>query len=147
MDWNSTASTAGSLARLADRVGLSQTPCWKRVRKLQEAGVIRARVALVDPEHLGLGLTVFAGVSAPDQSADWHSRFAEVTAAIPEIMDAYQLAGSYDYVLRIVVRDMADFERVRQGLTEAIPVRSLTAQFALKRLKSATALPIDVQSH
>ncbi|MBE9638682.1 Lrp/AsnC family transcriptional regulator [Salipiger mangrovisoli] len=134
------------LARLADMVGLSPTPCWKRLHKLQKAGVIRGRVALVDPERLGLGLTVFAGISAPEQSADWQRRFEEVVAGLPEVMEAYQLAGSHDYVLRIVVRDMGDFERLRRQITEAIPVRDLSANFALKRLKAETVLPIDTQS-
>lgn len=140
------ADAATPLARLADQVGLSQTPCWKRVRKLQDAGIIRGRVALVDPERLGLGLTVFAEVSAPTQSADWQARFAEVIADIPEVMEAHQLAGSHDYALRIVVRDMAGFERIRSRITEAIPVRGLSASFALKRIKSETVLPIDTRS-
>lgn len=134
------------LARLADQVGLSQTPCWKRVRKLQDAGVIRARVAVVDPEHLGLGLTVFAGISAPDQGAEWRAQFEDVVTDIPEVMEAYQLAGSHDFVLRIVVRDMVDFERVRLRITDAVPVRDLTPHFALKRVKSATVLPIDTRT-
>ncbi|WP_109468014.1 Lrp/AsnC family transcriptional regulator [Albibacillus kandeliae] len=134
------------LARLADIVGLSQTPCWKRVRRLQESGVIRARVAVVDPERLGLGLTVFAGVSAPEQTPSWHDRFGELLDEIPEVMDAYQLAGNHDYVLRIVVPDMAGFDRIRQRITEAIPVREISANFALRRLKAQTALPIDTKS-
>ncbi|NIY95973.1 Lrp/AsnC family transcriptional regulator, partial [Salipiger sp. HF18] len=117
-----------------------------RVRKLQDAGIIRGRVALVDPERLGLGLTVFAEVSASEQSADWQARFAEVIADIPEVMEAHQLAGSHDYALRIVVRDMAGFERIRSRITEAIPVRGLSASFALKRIKSETVLPIDTRS-
>ena len=131
------------LARLADMVGLSQTPCWKRVRKLQDSGVIRGRVAVVDPERLGLGLTVFAGVSAPEQSAAWDARFEDIVDSLPEVMEAYQLAGSHDYVLRIVVRDMGEFERIRRRITEAIPVRDITANFALKRLKAHSVLPID----
>ncbi|WP_428927096.1 Lrp/AsnC family transcriptional regulator [Marinibacterium sp. SX1] len=131
------------LARLADMVGLSQTPCWKRVRKLQDSGVIRGRVAVVDPERLGLGLTVFAGVSAPEQSAAWDARFEDIVDSLPEVMEAYQLAGSHDYVLRIVVRDMGEFERIRRRITEAIPVRDITASFALKRLKAHSVLPID----
>ncbi|MCT4371442.1 Lrp/AsnC family transcriptional regulator [Yangia mangrovi] len=134
------------LARLAQMVGLSQTPCWKRVRKLQDTGVIRGRVALVDPERLGLGLTVFAGVSAPEQSTDWQQRFEAIVAQVPEVMEAYQLAGSHDYVLRIVVRDMAEFERIRRQITEAIVVRDISANFALRRLKSQTVLPIDTLS-
>ncbi|WP_226627714.1 Lrp/AsnC family transcriptional regulator [Alloyangia pacifica] len=134
------------LARLADMVGLSQTPCWKRVRKLEDNGVIRGRVALVDPERLGLGLTVFAAVSAPEQSADWQRKFEVIVDAMPEVMEAYQLAGSHDYALRIVVRDMVEFERIRRQITEAIPVRDLSVNFALRRLKAQTVLPINTVS-
>lgn len=134
------------LARLADMVGLSQTPCWKRVRKLEDNGVIRGRVALVDPERLGLGLTVFAAVSAPEQSADWQRKFEGIVDAMPEVMEAYQLAGSHDYALRIVVRDMVEFERIRRQITEAIPVRDLSVNFALRRLKAQTVLPINTVS-
>lgn len=134
------------LARLANMVGLSQTPCWKRVRRLQETGVIRGRVALVDPERIGLGLTVFASVSAPEQSAEWQGLFEGVLAKMPEVMEAYQLAGSHDYVLRIVVRDMSGFERLRRQITEALPVREISASFALRRLKAQTVLPIDTLS-
>ena len=134
------------LARLADMVGLSQTPCWKRVRKLEDNGVIRGRVALVDPERLGLGLTVFAAVSAPEQSADWQRKFEVIVHAMPEVMEAYQLAGSHDYALRIVVRDMVEFERIRRQITEAIPVRDLSVNFALRRLKAQTVLPINTVS-
>ena len=131
------------LARLADMVGLSQTPCWKRVRKLEQTGVIRGRVALVDPERLGLDLTVFVSISAPEQSADWQKLFESVVVGLPEVMEVYQLAGSHDYVLRIVVRDMSGFERLRRQITEAVPVREISANFALRRLKTQTVLPID----
>ena len=105
------------------------------------------QVALSFAERLErLGLTVFAEVSAPEQSADWQARFAEVIADIPEVMEAHQLAGSHDYALRIVVRDMGGFERIRSRITEAIPVRGLSASFALKRIKSETVLPIDTRS-
>jgi Lrp/AsnC family transcriptional regulator len=134
------------VSRLAERVGLSQTPCWKRIQKLQNAGIIRARVALVDPELVGLGLTVFVGVSAPQQDAGWHEAFAAVVDAIPEVMEAHQLAGSYDYTLRVVVRDMADFDRVRGRITSAIVIRDLTVQFASRRVKSLSVLPIDTCS-
>ncbi|KAA2316017.1 Lrp/AsnC family transcriptional regulator [Pseudooceanicola sediminis] len=134
------------VARLAERVGLTQTPCWKRIQKLQEAGVIRARVALVDPEQVGLGLTVFVGVSAPQQDARWHADFARVLEAIPEVMEAHQLAGSHDYALRVVVRDLADFDRVRGRITNAIAIGALSVQFAARRVKSVSVLPIDTCS-
>ena len=134
------------LARLADRVGLSNTPCWKRVKRLTERGVIRARVAVVDPERLGLGMTAFIGVTAPDQSPEWHDSFSDVVSLIPEIMEAHQLAGNHDYVLRVVARDMTDFDRIRQCLVSRIAVRGLTASFAIRRVKSETVLPLDTVS-
>lgn len=134
------------LARLADQVGLSQTPCWKRVRKLQDRGIIRGRVAIVDPESLGLSLTAFVNVSAGDQAEDMQRRVEDVLAAIPEVMEAYRMAGSHDYALRIVARDMADFDRIRQTIANALPLRDLSASFALQRLKASTVLPIDTCS-
>ncbi|WP_138466210.1 Lrp/AsnC family transcriptional regulator [Poseidonocella sp. HB161398] len=131
------------LARLAGMVGLSQTPCWKRVRKLQSSGVIRGRVALVDPERIGFGLTVFVSLSAPDQAPAWQDRLEEVLSEIPEVMEAYQLAGQYDHLLRIVVRDMAEFERVRKRLANAIELSQLSVHFATRRLKNETVLPLD----
>jgi Lrp/AsnC family transcriptional regulator len=134
------------LVRLAEAVGLSQTPCWKRVRRLTETGIIRARVALVDPERIGLGLTVFVGIVATEQTAAWLAKFEQVVAELPEIMEAYQLAGRDDYVIRIVARDMADYDRVRDQIVSALPVREFSPSFAMKRLKCATTLPIDTRA-
>ena len=117
-----------------------------RKAKLKRAGVIRARVALVDPEAVGLGLTAFVGLSAPEQTASWQEKFERVLEEIPEVMDAYQLSGSHDYVLRIVARDMMDYERLRKRIVDAVPVRALSANFVLKRLKAETALPLDTIS-
>jgi Lrp/AsnC family transcriptional regulator len=96
-----------SLAELADRVHLSQTPCWKRVQKLEQAGVIVRRVALLSPEKLGLGLSVFVQVETADHSADWLETFAAGVSAMPEVMELYRMAGDVDYMLRVVVEDMA----------------------------------------
>lgn len=131
------------LALLASQVGLSQTPCWKRVDKLKRAGIIKARVALVDPEAVGLGLTAFVSLSAAEQSAQWRDGFEALLSEMPEIMEAYQLAGSHDYVLRLVARDMADYERLRQRIVDAVPVREISADFVLRRVKAQTALPVD----
>lgn len=134
------------LARLADRVGLTQTPCWKRLQRLRDRGVIRGRVAVVDPESVGLGLTVFATVTPTEQSAAWHEDFAGVLSAVPEVMEAHLLADSHDYALRIVVRDMAGFERIRATITAAVPVRTFTANFSSRRVKAETVLPIDTRT-
>lgn len=134
------------LARLADSVGLTATPCWKRVQRLTRDGVIRGRVALVDPERIGLTMTAFVEVSAPDQSEAWRVAFLDLVADLPEVMDAYQLSGEPDYVLRVVARDMADFDRIRQVIVSSIPLRGLTTSFALKTLKSETVLPLDTRT-
>ncbi|TMV86060.1 Lrp/AsnC family transcriptional regulator [Thioclava sp. BHET1] len=134
------------IARIADRVGLSQTPCWKRIQKLEGEGIITRRVALVDPGRIGFGLTVFVGIEAPDHSAEWRSRFTRTIAAFPEVMEIYRLAGDMDYLLRIAVPDMAAFDSFYHRLTEALPIRNVTSHFAMERLKASTAYPVDVYS-
>src|SRR5579875_2894954 len=98
-----------SIAELAEHVGLSSTPCWKRLRKLQSTGVIRRRVALLDPERIGMGLTVFVAVEAHDHTPEWMEDFAVVVSAMPEVMELYRIAGDADYMLRVVVPDMAAY--------------------------------------
>ncbi|MBL3574506.1 Lrp/AsnC family transcriptional regulator [Rhodovulum sulfidophilum] len=130
------------LARIADRVGLSQTPCWKRIQKHEEAGVIRERVAILDPEVLGLALTAFVMIEALDHTADWRESFIEVVERFEEVRDLYRLAGRYDFLLRVVVRDMADFDRFYADLTAGVRLRSVDSFFALERMKVSTALPL-----
>lgn len=131
-----------SLAELAHRVNLSQTPCWKRVQKLQEAGIIEKRVALCNPEKLGLGLTVFVSIETSDHSQDWLQRFADEVAAMPEVMDFYRMAGDIDYMLRVVVADMAAYDAFYKRLIATIPLKNVTSRFAMQRIKSTTAYPV-----
>lgn len=133
-----------SIAQVADRVGLSQTPCWKRIQKLEQNGVIIGRVALAAPEKLGLGLTVFVEVEAPDHSASWRESFARVVAAMPEVMEIYRMAGDIDYLLRVAVADMGSFDAFYKRLTDAIPLKNVTSRFAMERIKATTAYPLDV---
>jgi Lrp/AsnC family transcriptional regulator len=128
-----------SIAELAQRVNLSQTPCWKRVQRLEAAGVIQKRVALVDPEKVGLGLTVFVSIETSDHSGIWLERFAEFVSAMPEVMEFYRMAGDVDYMLRVVVSDMAAYDRFYKRLIEAIPLKNVTSRFAMQRVKSTTA--------
>src|SRR5712675_45683 len=90
-----------SVAEIGQRVGLSSTPCWKRLQRLEADGVIMRRVALIDPEKVGLGITVFVSIETGDHSQDWLSKFAEVVGAIPEVMEFYRMAGDVDYMLRV----------------------------------------------
>lgn len=134
------------IAQIADKAGLSQTPCWKRIQKLESSGVLTGRVALADPGRLGFGLTVFVGVEAPDHSAEWRERFAAAVAAIPEVMEVYRMAGEMDYLLRVAVADMAAFDGLYKRLTDAVAIKNVTSHFAMERLKFTTAYPIDTRS-
>jgi Lrp/AsnC family transcriptional regulator len=133
-----------SIAQIAERVGLSQTPCWKRIQKLEQAGVILGRVALVAPEKIGLGLTVFVEIEAADHSAEWREGFARAVSAMPEVMELYRMAGDVDYLLRVAVADMAAFDGFYKRLTDAVTLKNVTSRFAMERIKSTTAYKIDV---
>jgi Lrp/AsnC family transcriptional regulator len=131
-----------SIAELADRVGLSQTPCWKRIQRLEATGVIAKRVALVTPEKIGLGLTVFVSIETSDHSGEWLERFAEFVSKMPEVMEFYRMAGDVDYMLRVVVSDMAAYDMFYKRLIGAIPLKNVTSRFAMQRVKSTTAYAI-----
>ena len=131
-----------SVAEIGQRVGLSSTPCWKRLQKLEAEGVITGRVALIDPEKIGLGITVFVSVETGDHSQDWLTKFAALVSAMPEVMEFYRMAGDVDYMLRVVVRDMQSYDAFYKKLIAAIPLKNVTSRFAMERLKSTTALPI-----
>jgi Lrp/AsnC family transcriptional regulator len=131
-----------SLAQLAERVGLSSTPCWKRVQKLETAGVLTRRVALVAPEKVGIGLIVFVAIEAADHSPEWLDRFARTVTALPEVMDVYRMAGEIDYMLRVAVADMADFDIFYKRLIAAVPLRNVTSRFAMEQIKHSTAYPL-----
>ena len=131
-----------SVAEIGHRVGLSSTPCWKRLQKLEAEGVITGRVALIDPEKIGLGITVFVSVETGDHSQDWLTKFAALVSAMPEVMEFYRMAGDVDYMLRVVVRDMQSYDAFYKKLIAAIPLKNVTSRFAMERVKSTTALPI-----
>ncbi len=134
------------VAQIADKVGLSQTPCWKRIQKLEAAGVLTARVALGDPGKLGFGMTVFVGIEAPDHSADWRVLFGKAVEAIPEIMEVYRMAGELDYLLRVAVPDMIAYDMLYKRLTDAVPIKNVTSHFAMERMKFTTAYPVDTRN-
>jgi len=136
--------TSLSIAELAQKVGLSQTPCWKRIQRLEARGVIEKRVALLNPEKIGLGLTVFVSIETSDHSGSWLQRFAEFVSAMPEVMEFYRMAGDVDYMLRVVVADMAAYDLFYKRLIDAIPLRNVTSRFAMQRVKSTTAFALPV---
>jgi Lrp/AsnC family transcriptional regulator len=131
------------VAEVAKRVNLSQTPCWRRIQKMEASGVILRRVALVDPEAVGAGITVFAEIQAGDHSAQWLARFQEIVGDMPQVMDVYRIAGDMDYLLRVAVGSMAEYDDFYRKLIAAIPLKSVTSRFAVERVKSSTAYPIS----
>jgi Lrp/AsnC family transcriptional regulator len=131
-----------SVAEIGNRVGLSSTPCWKRIQRLEADGVIQRRVAVVDQDKLGLGVTVFVSVETGDHSEDWLRRFAEVVAALPEVMEFYRMAGDVDYMLRVVVPDIPGYDAFYKRLIATVPLKNVTSRFAMEKIKSTTELPI-----
>ena len=134
------------VAEIANRVNLSQTPCWRRIQRLEEAGVIQKRVALLDPRSIGLGLTIFVEIESSDHSKDWLERFAATVSEMPEVMDVYRMAGDVDYLLRIEVADMPAYDDFYQRLIAAVPLKNVTSRFAMERVKSTTAYPLPAQA-
>jgi Lrp/AsnC family transcriptional regulator len=135
------ADASLSLAEIADRVGLTSTPCWKRIRRLEQEGVIRGRIAIIDPAKVGLPISVFVEVETADHSAEWLKRFAEVVQSMPEIVDAWRMSGEVDYLMHVVVQDIAAYDAFYRRLIHAVPLRNVTSRFSMERLKSAP-LPI-----
>ncbi|MFD2184669.1 Lrp/AsnC family transcriptional regulator [Rhodoplanes azumiensis] len=131
-----------SVQEIGNRVGLSSTPCWKRIQKLEAAGVIARRVAIVDPDKVGLGVTVFVSVETADHSQEWLDRFARTVGAMPQVMEFYRMAGDVDYMLRVVVPDMHAYDRFYKQLIATVPLKNVTSRFAMERIKSTTVLPI-----
>ena len=137
------ANAARTNAELADHVGLSANACWRRVKRLEELGVIRKRVALLREDELNLNVTVFVAVKTTEHNDAWLERFAEGVRAIPEVVEFYRLSGDTDYLLKIVARDIEDYDRVYKKLIAVAPLHDVSSSFAMERIKSSTALPLD----
>src|ERR1700678_3292765 len=131
-----------AVAEIGNRVGLSSTPCWKRIQRLAADGVIQRRVALVDQDRVGPGITVYVSIETGGHSQEWLERFAKVVRAMPEVMELYRMAGDVDYMLRVVVPDIAGYDAFYKRLIAAVPLANVTSRFAMEKIKSTTALPI-----
>jgi Lrp/AsnC family transcriptional regulator len=131
------------VSQLAERVGLSQTPCWKRVQKLEAAGIVTGRVAVVEPALIGLGLTVFVEIQAADHTAEWREAFAGAVAAHPSVVEVHRLAGEVDYLLKVLVADMEAYDAFYLDFTRRLHCRNVTSKFSMERIKATSLLPVD----
>lgn len=130
------------LARIAAQVGLSQTPCWRRIQKLEEAGIIRRRVALLDGGKVNAGVTVFVSIRANEHTKAWLETFDDAVGEMPEVMEAYRMSGDVDYLLRVVVPDIDAYDAFYKALIERIPLADVSSTFAMEQMKYTTALPL-----
>ena len=130
------------LDALSDTVGLSRNACWRRIKRLEEAGIIRARVALLDPAQLGLGLMVLMAVRTRHHTADWAARFARALETLPEVTAAWRTSGEVDYMLQARVRDMAAYDALYKRLIAQVELEDVSASFVMEELKATTALPL-----
>ena len=130
------------IAELAERVGLSQTPCWKRVKRLTDAGIIERRVAILARERLDLGLVVFVAVRTSRHDEDWLAAFAKGASGFPEVVEFYRMSGEVDYLLKVIVKDIAAYDAFYKRLIAAAPLQDVSSSFAMEQIKFTTALPI-----
>ena len=131
-----------SLNEIASRVGLSPTPCWRRIQKLEESGVIRARVALLDGAKLNVGVTVFVSIRTNQHNSEWLEKFAASVAAIPEVVEFYRMSGEIDYLLRVVVPNIEAYDAFYKRLIAVIDLSDVSSSFAMEQIKYTTALPL-----
>ncbi len=132
-----------SLAEVAARVNLTQTPCWRRIQKLQAEGVIRKQVVLCDANKLNLGLTTFVTIRTSQHNEQWMQRFVAGATSIAEIVEIYRLSGDADYLLKIVVPDISRYDSVYKRLIRAVDLLDVSSAFAMETIKCTTALPLD----
>jgi Lrp/AsnC family transcriptional regulator len=135
------ADASLSLAEIATQVGLTPTPCWKRIRRMEETGIILRRVAVIDPAKIGLPVSVFVEVETADHSGEWLERFANVVGNMPEIVDAWRMSGDVDYLLHVVVPDIAAYDDFYRRLIGQVKLRNVSSRFSMERLKAAP-LPV-----
>ena len=135
--------TTLTVADIAKEVGLSTTPCWRRIQKLETAGVIRSRVALLDAKKLNAGVTVFVSIRTDKHDAAWYQGFSRAVNAFPEVVEFYRMSGDIDYLLRVVVPDIGAYDQFYQRLISQVELYDVSSSFSMEQIKYTTALPLD----
>ena len=131
------------VAEIGRKVGLSTTPCWRRIQKMEEDGIIQRRVAVLDPVKVNVGVTVFVSVKTNEHNDSWMRKFSGVIDEFPEVVEFYRMSGDIDYLLRVVVPDIAAYDAFYQKLIAKIEIRDVSSTFAMERIKYTTELPLD----
>ena len=135
---------SSSAQQIAESVGLSPNACWRRIRRLEQAGVIRARVALVDPAKLGKPLVVFVRLRTTEHNEAWLERFARCVREVPEVVEVYRMSGEVDYLMKVVAADVAEYDAIYQRLIRTIDLHDVSSNFAMEQIKFSTVVPIDI---
>lgn len=132
-----------SVADLAVRVGLSTTPCWKRLKRLEEEGYVTGKVALLDRAKLGLKVTVFVSIRTNQHDAEWLESFARAVSSLPEIVELHRMSGEVDYLMKVVVGDVEGYDRFYKKLIKLVKLTDVSSAFAMEQIKYSTELPLD----
>ena len=135
-----------SVQEIGAAVGLSQSPCWKRIRRLEESGVLKGRVALIDPARVGLSVTVFVTIRTNQHNEAWLDRFGTAVASIPEVIEIYRMSGDVDYLLKILATDIDDYDRIYKKLIRSVEMFDVSSSFAMEQLKYTTAVPLGEEA-
>lgn len=136
-----------SVAQLSEKVGLSSTPCWKRLRRLEEDGYIEQRVAIVNRRKVGLPVTVFVSVRTSQHDEQWLARFAAAVMALPEVQEFHRMSGDVDYLLKVVTSDIDGYDRFYKKLIKVSQLTGVSSAFSMEQIKFTTALPLDLVAH
>ncbi len=131
-----------SIAEVAARVNLSQTPCWRRLQRLEQSGVIERRVAILNPQAIGMDISVFVSVESGDHSTEWQAAFSTLLSSMPEVMEVHRMAGDIDYLLHVTVPSMAAYDAFYRKLIGEVSLKNVTSRFAMERVKFTTAYPL-----
>lgn len=136
-----------SIAALSEKVGLSSTPCWKRLKRLEEEGYIESRVAIVNRHKVGLPVTVFVSIKTTEHDEKWLNRFAAAVVALPEVQEFHRMSGNVDYLLKVVTTDIGGYDRFYKKLIKAANLSGVSSAFSMEQIKFTTALPLELISH
>lgn len=131
------------VADIGKEVGLSTTPCWRRIQKLEETGVIRKRVAVLEPEKINAGVTVFVSIKTDKHSTAWLEKFHKAVDDFPEVIEFYRMSGEVDYLLRVVVPDIRAYDEFYKKMISRIEIAKVSSAFAMEQMKYTTALPLQ----